>query len=69
MFYGCFVTLNWLKYQFSAINLLVSAFFSLGAKTGVTRTMLVSLFADGSLDGVTGAFVTMSSSITCFVWH
>ena len=68
MFYGCFVTLNWLKYEFSAINLLGSAFLKLGAKTGVTRTMLVSLFADGSLDGVTGAFV-MSSSITCFVWH
>jgi len=30
--------------------------------------MLVSLFDDGSLDGVTGVFV-MCSSITCFVWH
>jgi len=61
----------WLKYEFSAINLLGSACFSVVCHRPVecnNKLMLVSLFDDGSLDGVTGAFV-MSSSITCFLWH
>jgi len=68
MFYCCFVTFCWLKYEFSAINLLGSACFSVVCHRHCVLVNAVSLFDDGSLNGVTGAFV-MSSSITFFLWH
>jgi len=70
LFYCCFVTFCWRKYEFSAINLLGFACFLVVHHRHWVEIPVnaVSLFNDGLPDGVTGIFI-MCSSITCFVWY
>jgi len=64
MFYCCFVTFCWRKYELSAINLLGSACFSVVWH----RHWVQKPVNAGSLDGITSVFITCSP-ITCFVWY
>jgi len=72
MFYCRLVTFCWLKYtslvRLTCWVMLVSRSYviALGCNNWI---ILVSLFDDGSLDGVNGAFMMSSSVRTCFLWH